>query len=245
MDNLLYVSMSGASQILDAQTINSNNLANLSTTGFRADLDNFNSLYVSGEGLDTRVYPQVNAPVTDFTPGALISTGRKLDVAIKGDGFMSMLNDNGEEVMTRAGDLQINEQGLLTNARNQPILGESGPITVGAVSEIEIGIDGSVSIVPEGANSTNLVFIDRIKLSNPDITNMTKNTQGHLVTKDGTIPESSSEVMLTSGFLEGSNVNAVESMTKIISLARDYEIQLKMMQTAEQLSETEASMMQL
>lgn len=245
MDNVIYVSSSAADQLMVAQAMNANNLANLSTTGFKADLDQFRSQLVYGESIQSRVYSQAERPATDLSAGALIPTGRDLDIAVKGEGWLSVQAPDGTEALTRAGNLQVSEQGLLMTANGLPLLGDGGPITLGSFSKLSVGIDGSVSIVPEGSSNGNLVFIDRIKLSNPDKENLFKDTDGLVKTKDGSTPIPDAEVKLTNGFLESSNVNAVETMTRIISLAREFEFQLKMMDTASQTAESTTSLLSL
>lgn len=237
--------MSGAEQAMLAQTMNANNLANLSTTGFKADLDQYRSQLVYGESLPTRVYAQSERPATDFSPGPLIPTNRDLDIALKGEGWLSVQAPDGSEALTRAGSLQVTPEGMLTTANGMPILGDGGPITLGPFSKLSIGIDGSVSIVPEGGTSDNLVFVDRIKLSNPNKENLFKDIDGLIKTKDGSAIEPDANVKLTNGFLEGSNVNAVETITRILSLAREFEIQLKMMETAKETAQTDSSLLGL
>jgi len=90
MDEMLYVAMTGAKQTEYAQAINSNNLANISTTGFRADLHSFSSVPVDGPGVETRVNAVVDSYGTDFSPGPVTNTGRDLDVAIEGRGYIAV-----------------------------------------------------------------------------------------------------------------------------------------------------------
>ncbi len=245
MDNFVYIAMSGAEQTMRAQTINANNLANLSTTGFKADLDQFRSQSVFGDGLPSRAYAQAERPATDFSSGPLMPTGRDLDLAIEGEGWFSVQAPNGSEALTRIGNLQLTSEGLLTTANGLPLLGDGGPITVGSFDKISIGVDGTVSIVPEGSGSDNLVVIDRIRLSNPDKMDLYKDIDGLIKTKDGSQVAPDASVKVTNGFLEGSNVNAIESISKIISLAREFEAQLKMMETAKQTSQTDSSILRL
>lgn len=245
MDDMLYVAMSGAEQIMLAQAVNANNLANLSTTGFKADLTNSEGQPVFGDIYASRVYAMTEQPGVDLSPGALMSTGRDLDIAVNGEGFFAVQGPDGTEKYSRQGELKLTEEGLLVTANNLPILGDGGPITIGAYKKLEIGIDGSVSMVPQGSSSDTLVFIDRIKLVNPEKSNVAKSDDGLFHLKDGTIAEPDASVSLSSGFLESSNVNAVEAITNMISLARQFEIELKMMKTADETAQADSSLLSL
>src|SRR6187551_503952 len=107
MDRLLYVAMSGARETLRAQASNNHNLANASTTGFRADLAAFQARAVDGAGYDSRVYATASSTGFDHSTGAQMQTGRDLDVAVRGDGFIAVQGLDGREAYTRAGDLRI------------------------------------------------------------------------------------------------------------------------------------------
>lgn len=247
MDNFVYISSSAAEQAMLAQTMNANNLANLSTVGFKADLDQYRSQVVFGQdgALPTRSYASTERPAVDFSPGPMISTGRDLDVAVEGEGWMSVQAPDGSEALTRVGNLQLTQEGMLTTADGLPLLGDGGPIVLGPFQKVSIGVDGSVSIVPQGGSSTSLVLVDRIKLSNPEKENLYKDVDGLIKTKDNSIPESDGAVRLTNGFLEGSNVNAVETITRVIAIAREFEIQMKMMDTAQTTANADTSMLSL
>ncbi len=243
MDRSLYVAMSGAKQIMQAQAANSNNLSNLNTNGFRADLQQFRSMPVFGSsGYPTRVYAMVERPTVDFTPGAIQTTGRNLDVAIRGEGFLAVQGEDGKEAYTRAGGLQITPQGLLQTADGLAVLGNGGPIAIPGAEKIEIGQDGTISILPLGATATTLAVVDQIKLVNPDPTQLEKRNDGLIHIKGDTPTQASAEVEVLSGALETSNVNSIEAMVAMIELARKYELQVKTMKTA---SENDAASAQL
>lgn len=245
MDEMLYVTMTGAENTFYAQSVNANNLANVSTTGFKADLAQFRSMPVFGETYPTRVYALAERPSTDFDPGALIPTNRELDIAIKGDGWFSVLNEQGQEAHTRNGSFKLSQEGQLLTENNLPVVGDGGEIFIPPAQKIEIGIDGTISYVPLGAPANSSVVLDRIKLSKPDLNNLEKRTDGLIYTIDGSVPDRDISIKLASGFLEASNVNAVESITNMIALARQFEIQLKMMNQADQNGEAATSLMQI
>jgi len=242
MDTSLYVAMSGAKQILLAQSTNSHNLANVNTTGFKADLSQFRSMPVYGPGHPSNVYAMAERPGINFDLGTVQQTGRELDVSISGEGWMAVETADGTEAYTRAGDLRVTPSGLLTTGTGLPVLGDGGLMSIPEVEKIEIGSDGTISVIPLGASSTELSVIGRIKLVNPDLGALTKGNDGLFRMKDGSQAGSDAEVSLVSGAIEGSNVSVVDAMVNMIELARSFDMQVKMMKTA---SENEAASAQL
>jgi len=242
MDTSLYVAMSGAKQILLAQSANSHNLANVNTTGFKADLSQFRSMPVYGPGHPSNVYAMAERPGINFDLGTVQQTGRELDVSISGEGFLAVETADGSEAYTRAGDLRVTSGGLLTTGTGLPVFGDGGLISIPEVEKIEIGSDGTISVIPLGASSTELSVIDRIKLVKPDLASLMKGSDGLFRMKDGSPAAPNAEVSLVSGAVEGSNVSVVDAMVNMIELARSFEMQVKMMKTA---SENEAASAQL
>ncbi len=248
MDRSLYIAMSGAKQSLQAQNSNANNLANMQTTGFKSDLEWFRSRPVVGAGYPTRVYAMVEKPGTDFTPGAMQTTGRDLDVAINGEGLIAVQGGDYEskEAYTRAGDLRITPEGLLRTGAGLLVLGQNGPITIPPAEKVTIGGDGTVSVIPMGSgNATTTVQIDRIKLVNPDMSTMEKLGDGLLHSKNGQPVAVNADVRLNTGVLEGSNVNAFAAMTEMLELAKNFELQTKVMKTVDENSAMSAKLMQM
>jgi flagellar basal-body rod protein FlgF len=234
MDRMVYLSMAGAKQVALAQASNNHNLANATTTGFRADLDAFASLPVYGPVHASRVYPSDERSGVDLQAGSLVTTGRDLDVAVDGSGFMAVQADDGSEAYTRAGDLRIDAQGILTTGAGHPVMGNGGPVAVPPFERIQIGADGTVSIQPLGQTSDSLAAIDRIRLVNPPLASIEKRPDGLLGVKDGVVPDADAEVRLAAGALETSNVNTVDSMVRMIELARLYEMNVKLMNVAKE-----------
>jgi flagellar basal-body rod protein FlgF len=246
MDKSLYIAMSGAKQTLLAQTANANNLANTQTTGFKSDLEQFRSMPVFGAGYPTRVYAMTERPGTDLSHGAMQTTGRDLDVAINGDGFIAVQGADGKEVYTRAGDLHVTPEGLLQTGSGLQVLGQDGPITIPPSEKLTIGGDGTISIIPMGTgNATALVVVDQIKLVNPALNNLEKLSDGELHTKDGQPVAVDANVKLAAGVLEGSNVNSIGAMVDMIELARNFELQTKVMKEVNQNSGVSAKLMQM
>ncbi len=235
MDRLLFVSMTGARETLNAQAIASHNLANASTTGFRADLAAQRSQPVFGDGLPTRVFAMTERSGIDFGQGFITATGRELDVAVDGMGFLAVQHPDGQPAYTRDGRLKVSAAGLLSTHNGRPVLGEGGPITVPPGQRIEIGVDGSV-VAYAAADAQNANVVGRlllVKPQNPDLNAvMTKTPEGLLRTRDGTPLPPDATVKLQPMALEGSNVDAVGSLVDMLSLARQFEMQVKMMNLA-------------
>jgi flagellar basal-body rod protein FlgF len=236
MDRLLYIAMNGAKQIMHAQAVNSNNLANVSTTGFRADMTSALERPVEGAGYKTRIYSETVKSGIDFTEGAIITTGNDLDIAIRGKGFIAVQSRDGTEAYTRAGDLHINASGQLLNGSDNPVLGNGGPIAIPPFDKLEIGSDGTISIIPAGQELASLAVLDRIKLVNPEQDQLEKNSEGLLKMKGegAQVVVADSSITLLSGALESSNVNSISAMVSMIEYSRQYEMQIKMMKEADE-----------
>lgn len=243
MDEMIYVAMTGAKQVEYAQTINSNNLANLSTTGFRADLHSFSSVPVDGPGVDSRVNAVVESYGTDYRQGGIINTGRNLDIALKGDGFIAVQAPDGSEAYTRAGDLRVEPGGLLSTGAGHLVLGDGGPVAIPPSVSLLIGIDGTISVQPLGAGPEALTIADRIKLVNPDVSQLQKGADGLFYLADGAVAEPDATVKITGGALEQSNVNVAKTLVNMIELARLYEMQVNVIKTAEENADTAAQVM--
>ena len=244
MDRMLYVAMSGAKQIMLAQAVNNNNLANVSTAGFRADLDAFRSMPVFGPGYPSRVYTMTDRPGTDMSAGALTTTGRELDVAVNGQGWITVQAPDGSEAYTRAGDLRVSVNGQLETGAGHPVMGNGGPIAIPPFDKIEIGSDGTISILPIGQAPSALAVVDRIKLVNPLQRDIEKGVDGLMRVKGPEVAPDAT-VSLAGGVLESSNVNAVEAMVKMIELSRHYETQIKMMRVAQENDVAATQMMRM
>ncbi|NND90212.1 MAG: flagellar basal-body rod protein FlgF [Granulosicoccus sp.] len=232
MDKMIFLAMSGARQVMHKQASNSHNLANLNTTGFKADIDNFKAMPVYGPGNPGRVYGEDHRMGVDHTPGQLMSTGVPLDIAVNGDGFIAVQDTNGTEAYTRNGNLQVTEQGLLVTSAGDPVLGDGGPITLSAYEEVMIGTDGTVTIRPLGQGAGELVVMDRIKLVNPERDSLERNPRGLFISNNGVEP-ANAEVKLATESLESSNVNSVQALVTMIELSRQFETQVKLMSAAE------------
>lgn len=243
MDRSLYLAMTGAKHTLQAQQHNSNNLANANTPGFRADLDSMLSTPLYGPGHPSRVYAQTSTVGHDFRQGAMLTTGRDLDVAITGEGWIAVQAADGGEAYTRRGDLRINSFGLLETGGGQLVLGNAGPIAIPPADKLEIGNDGTISIVPLGQDANTLAVIDRIRLVKPDNAELVKGEDGLFRRRDGSSAGPDASVQLSSGVLEGSNVNTVDALVKMIDNARSYETYVKLISTTKQNDEASSRLL--
>lgn len=233
MDRSLYIAMSGAKETLRAQAANAHNLANASTTGFRADLAAFMARNVTGPGFASRAYATTSTVGWDNSTGAIVQTGRDLDVAVRGRGWIAVQDADGREAYTRAGDLQIDASGQLRTGAGHPVVGDGGPVIVPPSGALQIGVDGTVSIVPAGQKATTVANVARIKLVNPADSDIERGTDGLFRLRSGVDAQGDPSVQLASGMLESSNVNAASAMVDMIELSRRFDLQVKSMKTTD------------
>lgn len=245
MDRMLYVAMNGAKQIELHQATNTHNLANASTTGFRADFDAIRSLPVYGPGNPSRVYSVDERSGIDFSAGQVSQTGRELDVSIIGEGFIAIQAPDGSEAYTRAGDLHIANGGLLQTGAGFSVMGNDGPIALPPFEKLDIAADGTLSIVPTGQDASALAVIDRIKLVNPSFDQLEKGLDGLIRPNDQTPFAPDASVRVAAGTVEGSNVNSINELINMIELARKYEMHVKLMEAAENNDASSTSIMRL
>ena len=233
MDRLIYTAMTGAKHIMEQQANTSHNLANATTTGFRAQIDSFRAVPVISEGLPTRAFV-VDATVgTDFAPGPLQHTGRDLDVAVTGKGWIAVQTEDGSEAYTRHGSLKISENGVLQTKSGLSVLGDGGPIAIPPDVSLSIAKDGTVSTIAIGTKPGAATVLGRIKLVNPPEDTIVRGDDGLFRTKDGNPADADAGVSVAGGALEGSNVNVVDAMVTMISLARQFEMHMNLMKNAE------------
>lgn len=247
MDRMLYVAMAGAEQTLRAQALTAHNLSNTNTIGFREDISDFRNMPVFGqEGLPTRAYAMAERTRVDYSPGKIITTGRDLDVAIQGDGWLAIQSPSSAEAYTRGGELQLTGEGMLTTARGEPVIGNSGPISLPPTDKIEIAADGTISVKLPGGDAVRMAVIDRLRLVKPSPENpMYKGKDGLMYTDSGTVAPADSSVRVIAGTLEGSNVNPAGTLVSMIEDARRYELQIKMMSAAQDNTNSSDSLLKM
>jgi flagellar basal-body rod protein FlgF len=233
MDRLIYTAMSGAKHILEKQATTSHNLANATTTGFRAQLDSFRAVPVQGAPLATRAFVVDSTVGADFTPGAIQQTGRDLDVAVQGKGWIAVQLEDGSEAYTRDGSLKLSENGVLLTQSGATVQGDGGPIAVPPDVNLTVGGDGTVSSIAVGTQPGAAIVLGRIKLVNPPEESLVRGDDGLFRLKDGAQADADANVRLVGGALEGSNVNVVDAMVDMISLARQFEMHMTMLKNTE------------
>ena len=233
MDRLIYTAMTGAKGTVDQQAAVAHNLANVNSTGFRAELHKLRAVDVQTDALRTRAFTVDASVASDFNEGAMQFTGRPYDVALQGKGWLVVQTAEGGEAYTRNGSLAISPNGVLQARDGKPVLGTGGPITIPPDHDITIGADGSISASqPDQPGVVNV--IGQLKLVNPPETGLVRGDDGLFRTQGGAASAADPDVRVAGGYLEGSNVNVVDQMVQMISLARQFEMQTRMLSTAEQ-----------
>ncbi|MEA5098371.1 MAG: flagellar basal-body rod protein FlgF [Burkholderiaceae bacterium] len=233
MDRMIYTAMTGAKHVLEQQATTSHNLANATTTGFRTQLDTFRAVPVVSEGLPTRAFVVDSTVGTDFTPGVIKQTGRDLDVAVDGKGWIALELENGTEAYTRSGNLKLSENGVLQTQGGITVLGDGGPISIPPDVNVAIAKDGTVSAIDSTTTPAAVSIVGRIKLVNPEEKNLVRGDDGLFRTKDGTVPDADAGVNVVGAALEGSNVNVADTMVNMITLARQFEMHMNLLKNAE------------
>ncbi|MCH2241255.1 MAG: flagellar basal-body rod protein FlgF [Aquabacterium sp.] len=229
MDRMIYLSMTGAKATMERQEVLSTNLANVSTTGFRAELQAFRAVPVRGDGASTRVYALETTTGYDDSAGAITVTNRPLDVAPQGRTWLAVQGLDGTEAYTRAGSFSIDNQGTLVTPSGLPVMGDGGPIVLPPDTTPTIASDGTVSARQANGTSTP---VGRLKLVTPE-DKLVRGDDGLFRTATGDPLDADANARVSPGALEGSNVSAVGTMVAMIAAARQFEAQTKLMKTAE------------
>jgi len=234
VDRMLYVAMSGAKQAMEQQASVANNMANISTPGFRAQINTFRAVPVVGEEAQTRAFVAATTPGADFSHGPISETGRELDVAVRGEGWLVVQTPDGGEAYTRVGNLQLAADGQITTMGGRPVAGENGPLTVPPGSAVTIASNGLVSARGPGDPAVGIAQVGRLKLVNPPTSDLVRGEDGLFRMREGLQPaEADDTVVVAPGAIEGSNVNPVEAMVAMIANARSFEMQMKSISTAD------------
>ena len=239
MDRMIYLSMAGAKATMQRQDTLANNLANVSTVGFRAELQAFRAVPVQGSGASTRVYALETTPGYDNSPGVITNTGRNLDVAAQGKSWFAVQALDGTEAYTRAGGFEVSSDGALVTRSGLPVMGDGGPIQVPPNSEVSFGLDGTVSSTVNGRSTA----VGKLKLVTPEAA-LTRGEDGLFRAAEGDLPADAT-ARVQSSALEGSNVSPVETMVAMIAAARQFETQMKMLQTAEANEKSSAQLLSM
>ena len=246
MDKMVYIAASGAKQSLLGMALKANNLANANTTGFKADFAQARSMQAFGEGLPTRVFSMQERPGSDMTSGGIMQTGRDLDIAMSDNAWLSVQDASGNEAYTKVGTLNITAQGMLVTSGGRQVIGEGGPIILPVpIEKIEFSDDGTIQVRPQGAPANFLEEIDRLKVVEANNSTLEKGNDGLFRPKPNQTVETSANVQVISGALEASNVNPVHEMVDMISHQRQFELQVKLMKTAEEIDERQDQLLRI
>lgn len=242
MDRLIYTAMTGAAATMGQEAAVAHNLANATSTGFKAELHRLRAVPIQNTQLPTRAFV-VDASVSDdFTPGPLQHTNRSMDIAVQGKGWLAVQMPDGTEAYTRNGSLEVNANGILQTRSGLPVVGGGGPITVPPDVEVVVGADGTISAVPRTGARNNTTTVGQLKLVNPPEQDIRRGGDGYFRLADGNPAPANPAVRVASGYLEGSNVNVVEQMVTMISLARHYETQTKLLSVAQEMDRSAAQL---
>ena len=235
MDRMIYIAMSGAKQVMEQQASAANNMANVSTPGFRAQLNNFRAVPVVGQEAATRAFVMASTPGADMSNGPVTETGRPMDVAVRGDGWLAVQTADGGEAYTRVGNLQVGADGQLMTMNKLPVIGDAGPMAVPPGAAVMISADGLVSAIGAGDPATNVAQVGRLKLVNPAAADLLRGDDGLFRMRAGAAaPDADPTVTLQTGAVEGSNVNPVSAMVDMIANARSFEMQMKAVKSADE-----------
>jgi flagellar basal-body rod protein FlgF len=233
MDRLIYTAMTGASQTMSRLASVGHNIANASTTGYRAEEHRLRAVPIQSQALPTRAFAVDASTYNDYSAGPQLFTGRPLDMAVQGSGWIAVQMPDGSEAYTRNGSFQLDVNGVLQTRNGLPIMGGGGPISIPPDSKINVGRDGIVSLIPETGSQSTVNAVGRIKLVNPAESDLVRGADGLFRMQDGSAAPPVETVALAGGYLEGSNVNPVEQMVSMIALGRQFEMQMKALTTAD------------
>lgn len=235
MDRLIYTAMTGASATMGQEAAVAHNMANATSTGFKTELHKLRAVQVQNAQMPTRAFV-VDASVSDdFSTGPLQHTNRPLDMAVQDKGWFAVQMPDGTEGYTRNGNFEINANGILQTRTGLPVIGSGGPVTLPPDVEVAVGADGTISTVPRTGARNSTSTVDQLKLVNPPEAGLVRGGDGYFRLAGGNPAPADPAVRVASGYLEGSNVNVVEQMVSMISLARQYEMQTKMLSTAQEM----------
>jgi len=246
MDKMVYIAASGAKQSLTGLALKANNLANANTTGFKSDFAQARSMQAFGEGLPTRVFTMQERPGTNMTSGGIVDTGRDLDIALSDNAWLSVQDASGNEAFTKAGTLNITAEGMLVTSHGRQVIGEGGPVILPVpIEKIEFSEDGVIQVRPQGAPANFLEEIGRLKVVEANNSQLAKGNDGLFRPIEDQVVETSANVKVLGGMLEMSNVNPVHEMVDMINHQRQFELQVKLMKTAEEIDETQEQLLRI
>ncbi|MEJ7137837.1 flagellar basal-body rod protein FlgF [Amphibiibacter pelophylacis] len=239
MDRMIYTAMTGAKAMMQRQETLTHNLANATSTGFRAELVAFRAVPVNGSGASTRVMTLESTTGYDAKPGPMRSTGNPLDVGLAGNAWLAVQSLQGTEAYTRAGSLAVNAEGTLMTHNGLPVQGDGGPIVVPGGAQPRISPDGTVLAVSANGQATR---VGKLKLVTPEAP-LQRGEDGLFRAADGADLPADERARVLPETLEGSNVSTVETMVAMIAAAREFDTHIRLLQTAERNDQTAARLL--
>jgi flagellar basal-body rod protein FlgF len=245
MDRLIYTSLAAMRAAQSRQTVTANNLANVSTPGFRGDLAEAQALWLRGGEAESRAMASEEVLAADMRGGVVTATGRDLDITLEGDALLGVQAENGEEGYTRRGDLMLSETGLVTTGDGRPVLGSQGPLVLPPADKIMIAPDGRISIIPAGGDPALPQEVDRLKLVSFNGDNIVKGIDGLFRSKEGSALPEDPDARVMSGHIEASNVSATTALVEMIEASRSWDTQLKLITNARDMDSASADLMRM
>jgi flagellar basal-body rod protein FlgF len=243
IDRFVFTAMTGAKHAIGQLATTTHNMANLQTPGFREMLSTFRAVPIEGASADSRAFVVDSTPGADWTPGSVSPTGNPLDVAIQDQGLFVIRRGDGQEAYTRSGKFHLDAQGFLVTSAGLNVLDDQGlviQIPEGA-QDIQIQANGTVRVNLPGQMLDTTVA--RLKLVNPLPHTLERLPDGLFGTTEEL--EASDDVKVLQGSLEGSNVNAAQAMVQMIAQNRLFDLNIRLVQVAEQNSKSAGTLMSL
>jgi flagellar basal-body rod protein FlgF len=243
IDRFAFTAMTGAKHAMGQLATTTHNMANLQTPGFREMLSMFRAVPVEGASADSRSFVVDSTPGADWTPGTVSPTGNPLDIAIQDQGLFVVRRNDGQEAYTRAGKFHIDAQGFLVNSAGLAVLDDEGSeiqIPPGS-KDIQFSSNGTIRVTLPGQMLETTVA--RLKLVNPLPHTLERLPDGLFGTTEEL--DASADVQVLQGSLEGSNVNAAQAMVQMIAQNRLFDLNIRLVQAAEQNSKTAGTLMSL
>ncbi|CAH6929263.1 Flagellar basal-body rod protein flgF [Vibrio chagasii] len=236
MNPILFSAAKGAERTMLAQHVRANNLSHADTVGFKALMEHSTPMRLEGSGFLTSVTSRTNSSINNFAQGEDIRTERPLDVAINGDGFITLegLEDEPAELYTRAGNFRLDGNGQLYLGERR-VMSTDGPMVLPDFEFVSMSSNGLLSITPIGGEAS--LEVGALKLVKPENEQMTMHASGHFVPKGGQVLAEDFSVQVRSGYLEASNVSSLEELVSIMSLTRQYEMQIEVMASADEIAQ--------
>jgi flagellar basal-body rod protein FlgF len=226
---LFYLAMGGLDATMQNAAAAANNLANRDTTAFKSQSAVFQAAPLYDQGLPDRVAVASRTTSTDFSSGPIEQTGRNLDVAISGPGWIAVQASDGSIGLTRNGSFSISPLGVLQTSDGHPVLGRGlAPIALPPLQKVTIGQDGTISGTLRGQSPDQVAALNRLMLTNPPTAALQRRGDGLFQDTTGA-PQPAAAVRLQTGALEGSNTEPMSLMLNMIETTREYQMQTEMM----------------